>query len=67
VPAPAEDSAEGRLNVTRKAITILTAISALGAACLLIANRTSGAAVIVGYVILIGIGIAVWQRFKGYR
>jgi len=53
--------------VTRKAITILTAVSALGAACLLIANRTSGAAVIVGYVILIGIGIAVWQRFKGYR
>jgi len=53
--------------VTRKAITILTAVSALGAAYLLIANRTSGAAVIVGYVMVIGVGIAIWHRFKGYR
>jgi hypothetical protein len=58
---------KGRLNVTRKTITILTAVFALGAACLLIANRTSGGGVIVGYVMLIGIGIAVWHRFKGVR
>jgi len=58
---------KGRLKVTRKVITILTAVSALGAACLLIANRTSGAAVIVGYVMVIGVGIAIWHRLMRHR
>ena len=62
---PCRRAIRGRRSVTRKAITILTALSVLGAACLLIANRTSSAALIVGYVMLIGVGIAVWRRVKG--